>query len=85
MLIEFIFNPIFSLISLILSPLNGFAWTIDKLLNVPLLMEFFSVVAYVIPWAYLYPLIVITFTIIGLRISISLIKFIRGFIPTMGG
>ena len=55
MLIEFAFNPIFNLISLILAPLNGFAWTIDKLINIPLLVDFFSVIAYVIPWAYLYP------------------------------
>lgn len=85
MVTDFLLNPIFGLIDTILSPLSLLSWTLDKIMNIPLLTSFLEVVAYVIPWAYLYPLVVIIFGIIGIKIAISLIKFIKGFIPGLGG
>ena len=66
-----------------LSPLNLVSWTLDKIMNIPLLTSFLEVVAYIIPWGYLYPLILIIFGIIGFKIIISLIKTIWDILPVL--
>lgn len=81
MVTDFLLNPIFSFIDLLLTPLNLVSWTVDTLINIPLLTDFFSVIAYVMPWSYVTPLIFIIFSIIGFKIVISLIKTIWELLP----
>ncbi len=83
MVTNFLLNPIFNFVNILLSPLNLVSWTLDKIMNIPLLTSFLEVVAYIIPWGYLYPLILIIFGIIGFKIIISLIKTIWDILPVL--
>lgn len=83
------------IIDLILVVLNGFLGVFlsvltpinilfDFLSSIPVVAEFLSIVAYVLPWTNILPIVVIVVAVFGFRIAISIIKTIWHFIPILG-
>ena len=72
-------------VGILLAPLTIVDVVIDIATSIPIVTNFITFVVYIIPWTNLVPLLVISFSLLGLRIGIAVVKFIKGFIPTLGG
>lgn len=69
---------------LVLAPLTVINIAVDVVTSIPVVLKFLTIVAYVVPWNNLIPIFVIIFGLLGLRITIALIRFIWKFIPFAG-
>ena len=69
------------IVEVLLSPLTALSFAVDLLSGFPAVVGFLKVVAYVLPWSNLLPIIFIIFAIIGFRTMIALLKTITSFIP----
>lgn len=85
MLIDNFYLGVGFVINILLSPLDGINYIFNWFDSFQYISDFFNVIAFVIPWGLLFPLLSIILSFMGLRVTIALIKFIRGFIPTLGG
>lgn len=65
----------------LLSPLSLINITIDFVASIPIVFSFLQVVAYLLPWKNILPLIILNISLFMLRIIISLIKTIWSIIP----
>lgn len=65
-----------SILNLLLSPIALLDISIDFLASFPIVGSFLQVVAYVIPWSNILPLIVLIIAIFVFRIAMSLFKLI---------
>lgn len=65
----------------LLSPLSLIKITIDFVASIPIVFSFLQVVAYLLPWRNILPLIILNISLFILRIVISLIKTIWSIIP----
>ncbi len=81
MITDAILNFFAVLANTILSPLSIIDVGVDLITSIPVVTKFILFVAYVIPWDNLVPLFAIVLALIGLRIGISLVKFIITFVP----
>lgn len=72
-------------INILLLPLTVINISVDFVSRIPVVVTFLQIVAYVLPWSNILPLILIIIAIFIFRITISLIKFVKGFIPSLGG
>ena len=79
--ILFVFQGILNILLLPLSALNV---AIDFVGCIPVVTQFLQVVAYVLPWDNLKPLIFFTIAMFTFRAILSLIKLIWHFIPIAG-
>lgn len=68
----------------LLSPLAVLNIGIDFLTSIPVITEFIQIVAYVLPWDNLLPLIAVIFASFIFRVVLSLIKLVWHFIPVIG-
>lgn len=68
-------------VNILLAPLAMINIAVDFIASIPVITQFIQVVAYVLPWGNLLPLIVLTIALFVLRIAISLIKTIWNLIP----
>lgn len=68
-------------VNILLAPLTIINIAVDFVAAIPVITQFIQVVAYVLPWGNLLPLVVLTIALFVLRIAISLIKTIWNLIP----
>ena len=81
MIFEGILFVIKGIVNILLAPLEIINFTVDLVSSIPVVTDFIGIVAYVLPWNNLLPLFVITFSIIGFKIGISLIKTLWDILP----
>lgn len=72
------------IIEVLLSPLTLINITIDFIGSIPVIIEFLQVIAYILPWTNIIPLIILVFAMFIFRVVLSLIKLIWHFIPILG-
>lgn len=72
-----------SALNILLLPLTVVNVAIDIGESLPVFASFLQVVAYILPWDNLVPLIVLNISIVVLKIGISIVKTIWELIPIM--
>ena len=72
------------ILNVLLLPLSALNVAIDFVASIPVITQFLQVVAYVLPWSNLLPLIVFIVAMFTFRAVLSLIKLIWHFIPIIG-
>lgn len=85
MIVDSILLLIEGLVNILLAPLSVINIGIDFISSIPIIVSFLNVVVYVLPWDNLLPLFVLLIGLFSFRIVVALIRFIKSFIPTMGG
>lgn len=83
MIVDGILLLVQGVLNVLLAPLTIINIAVDFVAGIPVVGSFINVVAYVLPWAKLLPLITLIVGIFTLRIGIALVRLIKGFIPTM--
>lgn len=83
MIVDAILLLVQGVLNVLLAPLTIINIVVDFVAGIPVIGSFINVVAYVLPWAKLLPLITLIVGIFTLRIGIALVRLIKGFIPTM--
>lgn len=83
MIVDGILLLIQGVLNVLLAPLSVINIVVDFVAGIPVVGSFINVVAYVLPWAKLLPLITLIVGIFTLRIGIALVRLVKGFIPTM--
>lgn len=68
-------------LNIILLPLTVFNVVIDVASSIPFIAQFLQVVAYIVPWSNILPIILIMFSMFSFRIVMALIKLIIYIIP----
>lgn len=81
MIIDLILTVLFGIVNILLSPLTLINIVVDFIGSMPIVYEFLEVIAYILPWGNLLPLIILIHAIFVFRIIISLIKTIWQIIP----
>ena len=72
------------ILNVLLLPLTALNITIDFIGSIPIVTQFLQVVAYILPWDNLKPLILFIIAMFIFRAVLSLIKLIWHFIPIAG-
>lgn len=70
-------------LNIILLPLTVINIGIDFVSSIPVVTQFLQIVAYMLPFSNLLPLIILVIMLLILRVGIALIKFMIEFIPFM--
>ena len=68
-------------LSILLLPLTVVNIVIDFVSGITIFVSFLKVIAYILPWSNILPLIVLTIGLIGLRIGIAIVKTIWDLLP----
>ena len=84
MIIDSILLVLQGIIELLLSPLTVINITIDFIGSIPVIAEFIQVVAYVLPWSNILPLIFLVIALFVFRVVLAIVKLIWHFIPILG-
>ncbi len=84
MIIDLILIIFQGVLSILLAPLELINISIDFVSSIPVFMDFLSVVAYVLPWSNIMPLILLLVGFFVFRIAITIIKTVWKFIPIFG-
>ena len=84
MIIDAILLVLKVIVQIILSPLTVLNMAIDFIGSIPIVMSFLQVVAYVLPWGNILPLILLVFAIFAFRIIVALVNLILKFVPFFG-
>ena len=71
------------IINILLLPLTAINIAIDFVASIPVVVSFLQVIAYILPWSNILPLIILVIAIFSFRIIISLVKLVVEFIPFM--
>ena len=81
MIIDAILLVFQGLLEVVLLPLTVINIGIDFVASIPVIGSFINVVAYILPWSNLFPLIVLLISLFGLRIAIAIVRFVIAIIP----
>lgn len=84
MIIDFVLVLVKGVLEILLLPLTAINVVVDVASSVPVVTEFLTIVAYVLPWTNILPLIIIVVGVVSFKIVLSLIKLIWHFIPIIG-
>lgn len=76
MIVDLILLVFKGVLTVLLLPISVFNVTIDFLSSIPVVVSFLQIVAYVIPWSNILPLILLIIVIFSFRIGVSVFKFI---------
>lgn len=68
-------------LSVILLPFTVINITIDFISSIPVFVSFLQVVAYLIPWSNILPIIILNISIVVFKIAVTLIKTVWAVIP----
>ena len=71
-------------LNILLAPLSVLNFAIDLVSSIPVVCSFINVVAYVLPWGNILPIVIFIIAMFGFRAALALIRLIKSFIPTMG-
>lgn len=81
MIIDLILLILQGALSILLLPLTVVNITVDFIAGIPVFVSFLQVIAYILPWGNIVPLILLTIGLIILKIGISLVKVIWDLLP----
>ena len=81
MIIDGLLYVISLVLDVLLSPLEAIDAAINVVGSIPFLIQFFEVIAYILPWHNLLPLFVIVIAVISFKIVISLVKTLWDILP----
>ena len=81
MIIDMILIVLKGVLNILLLPLEVINVGIDFVASIPVVIEFLQVIAYVLPWSNLLPLIFFTVALFVFRIAVSLVKTVLDVIP----
>jgi len=70
-------------LEILLLPLTAINIGVDFIASIPVITEFLQIIAYVLPWSNLLPLIILTVALFGFRIVIALVKTIWDVLPVL--
>ena len=84
MIIDAILLVLKVIVEIILSPFTVLNIAIDFLGSIPVVMSFIQIVAYVLPWQNILPVIILVFAIFVFRIIVALVNLILKFVPFFG-
>lgn len=85
MIIDLFLLVIQGILNVLLMPLSVVNVAIDFVGTIPLVTSFVQIVCYILPWTNLLPLFSLTFALFFFRISLVIFRFLKGFIPFIGG
>ena len=68
-------------LSILLLPLTVVNIVVDFVSGITVFVSFLQVIAYILPWSNILPLIVLTIGLIGLRIGIAIVKTVWDLLP----
>lgn len=83
MIVDLILTILQNIVNLLLSPLTALNIAIDFVSNISIVTQFLSVIAYVLPWNNILPLILIISAVFVFRIAISIIKTVWQLLPIL--
>lgn len=83
MIIDLLLLVLQGALSILLAPLTFVNIVIDFVSGITVFTSFLQVIAYILPWSNILPLIILTIGLILLRIGISLVKTIWDLIPLL--
>lgn len=81
MIVDGILFVVQGFLNVLLLPLACVDVAVDFVSSIPVITQFLQVVAYVLPWSNILPLIVLTIGTFLFRIAVSLIKTVWNLIP----
>lgn len=81
MIVDLILLVLQGALNILLLPLSVVNVSVDFLSGIPLFVSFLQVIAYILPWGNILPLIILTISIIVLKIGISVVKTIWSLLP----
>lgn len=81
MIIDAILGLISIILNVLLLPLEAFNIVIDLASSIPVVTNFLTFIAYIIPWTNLLPIFLSIFIIMSFRIIVALIKTIWDLLP----
>ena len=84
MIVDLILVLVKGLLEVLLLPLTAINIVVDVASSIPVVSEFLQIVAYLLPWSNILPLIVIVIGIFVLRIAMAVVRAIWHFIPILG-
>lgn len=83
MILNILLNIITGFLNLLLFPLEAINIGVDFLVGISAIKNFFKIVAFILPWSNILPLIILTISLFVFRIIISIIKTIWELIPIL--
>lgn len=83
MIIDGILFVLKGVLNILLAPLTIVNIGVDFLSGIPIFAEFLQVVAYIMPWTNILPLIFIVGGLFSIRIVISIIKTLWNLLPVL--
>lgn len=84
MILDGILLVLQGIVEILLSPLTVINIGIDLVASIPAITEFMQIIAYVLPWSNILPLISLIFAMFIFRAVLAIIKLIWHFIPVFG-
>ena len=81
MIVDMILLVLQGVLNIILLPLEAVNISVDLIASIPVISEFLQIIAYILPWANLLPLILFTVGLFVFRIAVSLVKTVLDVIP----
>lgn len=81
MIVDLFLLVLQGVLNIILSPLTIVNIAIDFISGITVFTSFLQVIAYILPWSNILPLIVLSISLILLRIGISIVKTVWDLIP----
>ena len=81
MIVDLLLLVLQGALSSLLLPLTVVNIVIDFVSGITVFVSFLQVIAYILPWSNILPLIVLTIGLIGLRIGIAIVKTIWDLLP----
>lgn len=81
MIINLLLSMLTGLCNVILSPLSLLNITVDFIAKMTTFISFIEVVAYIIPWGNILPLLILSIGIVTWKVGVSVVKTIWQLIP----
>ena len=70
-------------VNILLAPLIPLNWAVNAVFSISVISDFINIVAFVLPWSNLVPIIVFIIAMFAFRIVVSLIKTIWDLLPIL--
>lgn len=83
MIIDLILLVLQGCLNVLLAPLTVINIAVDFISGMAVINSFLQIIAYILPWSNILPLIVLTIGIIILKIGISIVKTIWDLLPIL--
>ena len=81
MIVNLLLDVLALVLNILLLPLEAINITVDFVSSVPVVSQFIQVIAYLLPWSNILPLIIIVVLILNAKIVISFIQAVWRLLP----